>query len=137
MTRMQNMRLEQRLRFVRIMLEDNLALDPKAGSGSPMTSNFRGCRMVSGALCPACLLDKVEGVYQKLKDHNNKDADFRTWCSEFGPAPQGEIQEQVHQPVAETEAAGDQRDEGEEAQNLMQSGSYPEKQDSSQQNSEE
>lgn len=137
MNHMENMRLEQRLRFVRTMLEDNLALDARAGSGLPMISNFRGCRMVSGALCPECLLDKVEGVYQKLKDHNDKDADFRTWYSEFGPAPQEETQERGHQTVAGPKAAGDQQDEGEEAQNLMQSGYHPKKQEPSQRTSEE
>ncbi|KAH7407413.1 hypothetical protein BKA64DRAFT_775246 [Cadophora sp. MPI-SDFR-AT-0126] len=87
MTHMQNMRLEQRLRFVRTMLEDNLALDARAGSGSPTISNFRGSRKVSGAAFPECLLRKVEATYQKLKEHNNKDANFRIWYAEFGPEP--------------------------------------------------
>ncbi|KAG4435368.1 hypothetical protein IFR05_009154 [Cadophora sp. M221] len=99
----ENMRLEQRLRYVRTMLEDNIALDAKAGPGPRAISTFRGCRQCSGAICPECLLLSVEEVYLRLKDRNNKDDDFREWYALFGPEPQGGKQTKVS---AQTEQHG-------------------------------
>lgn len=72
-----NMALEKRLRFVWTMLEDNLTLEAKAAPGPRTISNFTGCRECTGAVCPACLLLKVEETYLKLKSRNNKDGAFR------------------------------------------------------------
>lgn len=79
------MRSEKRLRYVGTMLEDKIALDAKAGQGPRTMSNFTGCRECTGAVCPECLLVKVEEVYIKLKHRNDNGDEFRTWYAQFGP----------------------------------------------------